>query len=222
MKVLEIAPLPVEYYQRFMKANENLTAFHISNAPYSEEGFFYSSFFQEMRDFIWSFKKGEHELFGIFTAQSIDTVFKIKKIRCQFVESDEQIRVCFKEKWQLGEMLKEVWDFEKEAGEVIFSITESKSSNDLLDGTKIISLADLIQVSLLTFVRGHDCAFMEIYSTAITFEELIEKLENSVKGQDFKIRRVDNYLQTDWAKSWEEKGTPLLNEKSDDTIKRPK
>jgi hypothetical protein len=202
-KVIEIAEIPVQYASfKLQIKHKNLKIFHVANVPYYEEGFFYSSSFKEMVHFMWSFKKENSQFFGIFNSQRPEMISKLEEVANIFVQPAGQIRVHFKRINQIEKIIKDFWDFEKEYGEIFFLIVDDSNYNFLVNTSKKFDFLDVIQISSTIFVRGHDCAFMEIYAYNLKINEIIDKLKESTKDF-FEIKYIENYLETDWVRSWD-------------------
>ena len=209
---LELAPVPRKYFPELAQISEDIQSFHIANIPYAEDGFLYSSSFREFSDFVYTLRQpGEKvaiiikdpKLLGAEPERSFRRIVKAwKNIRLLeglhiLTDVDEKL---------LPQLLLLSWDIEWVFEPMWIAIGPESAGHEITSSIqkRPIGLLDLVRSFPVIIERGHDAAYLQLYSSRHSLQDVKEILDSVLSPERFRITVTYDYDQTDWSRSWQE------------------
>ena len=212
MMRVELAPVPRKYLPGLERVTMAIQSFHIANIPYAEDGFLYSDSFRELSDFIYTLRQPREKVAVIIKNpkllgeeperrfQQIVSAWKsIRSLEGLYILTDVNEKL-------LTQLLLLSWDIEWVFEPMWIAIGPESAGEEIANSIEKhpIELLDLVHRFPVIIERGHDAAYLQLYSSRHSLQDVKETLESVLARERFYITVTYDYDQTDWSRSWQE------------------
>ena len=208
---VELAPVPRKYFSELEQISEDVQSFHIANIPYTEGGFLYSDSFRELCDFIYTLRQPDEKVAVIIKNpkllgeepergfQQIVSAWKnIRSLEGLYILTDVEQKL-------LTQLLLLSWGIEWVFEPMWIALGPELAGQEIANfkTKRPIELLDLVHRFPVVIERGHDAAYLQIFSSRHNLQDVKISLESALPPERFHITITYDYDRTDWSRSWQ-------------------